>query len=83
MEKRFLCLILISLLFVGCDEVTNVKRENERKEELARAECPPGSTNFKANDTWWVSFDHGKKKYLIDVSHTYSNEIIEDTREEK
>ena len=82
MEKRFLCLIIVSLFLTGCmNKEVMEERFNDRQIESAICDAPPGSYDFKNTGTEWVSFKFGNKKYLIDTNNVHSNEIIEDTRE--
>ena len=66
--KRFLCLSLLTLLFVSCHESLEERAEREAREYTER-NCPTPVVNFSRTDS--VRFDREARNYIYYCSFAY------------
>ena len=73
--KRFLCLSLLTLLFVSCHESLEERAEREAREYTER-NCPTPVVNFSRTDS--VRFDRETRNYIYYCSFVdrFDNENI-------
>ncbi len=73
--KRFLCLSLLTLLFVSCHESLEERAEREAREYTER-NCPTPVVNFSRTDS--VRFDRETRNYIYYCSFVdrFDNENV-------
>ncbi len=80
--KRFLCLSLLTLLFVSCHESLEERAEREAREYTER-NCPTPVVNFSRTDS--VRFDRETRNYIYYCSFVdrFDNEnVVNESKEQ-